>query len=77
MGEKRTLDENCVAHRVDVSAGSMLVAKVYSAFEPDERVVAMCSCRGHIFIATDRRLYRLDDGNDDMAMRLQVVQYLD
>lgn len=43
--------------------------KIESVFEPSERVVSMIEFRGRIFVATERRVYRMthDDLTDSVA----------
>jgi hypothetical protein len=43
--------------------------KIESVFEPSERIVSMVEHRGEVYVATERRVYRMrkDDFTDTVA----------
>lgn len=47
-------------------------------FQPDEAVIGICNYRNeHIFVATTRRLYRVDHPDDPNQITFSVVSMLD
>ena len=47
--------------------------KLVWEIQPDESAVGICAYRDQIFILTDRRLYRVDDADDEVKMTVRII----